>query len=115
MVADLDAALDTFPSGLPIVVTTTSAYGYLGVEQRRAFLEVLRQRARRQPLAWLSMDPPGVLDIVPVPPTTGRTSSAASVLGLVTFESGTALGRALGLCHSHGAWLRWTDTGSRRT
>jgi hypothetical protein len=110
MVADLDAALDTFAPGLPIVVTTTSAYGYLNIEQRHAFLAVLGRRARRQPLAWLSTDPPGVLDLVPVPPTNGRTSSAASVLGLVTFDGGTAVGRTLGLCHAHGAWLQWTDT-----
>lgn len=112
MVADLDGALDTFDRSLPIVVVTTSAYGYLSVEQRHAFLDVLERRARRQPLAWLSTDPPGVLDVVPIPPATGHAGTFATVMGLVTFETGTAFGRALGLCHSHGAWMEGTDTQS---
>jgi hypothetical protein len=110
MVTDLDAALDTFGPSLPIVVVTTSSCGYLSVEQRHAFVAILARRARRQPLAWLSMDAPGVVDVVPVPPTIGQAGVSASVMGLVTFETGTAVGRALGLCHAHGAWMEWTDT-----
>jgi hypothetical protein len=115
MVTDLDAALDTFDVSLPIVVVTTSACGYLSVEQRHAFLAVLERRARRQPLAWLSTDALGVIDVVPIPPTTGHTGTFASVMGLVTFETGTAVGRALGLCHAHGAWMEWADTQSTLT
>ncbi len=110
MVTDLDAALDTFDPSLPIVVVTTSACGYLSVEQRHAFLAVLERRARRQPLAWLSADAPGVIDVVPVPPATGHPGGSASVMGLVTFETGTAVGRALALCHPHGAWMERADT-----
>jgi hypothetical protein len=109
MVTDLDAALDTFDPSLPIVVVTTSACGYLNVDQRHAFLAVLERRARRQPLAWLSADAPGVIAVVPVPPAIGGAGSFASVLGLVTFDTGTAVGRALGRCHSHGAWMEWAD------
>jgi hypothetical protein len=112
MVTDLDAALDTFDVSLPIVVVTTSACGYLSVEQRHAFVAILERRARRQPLAWLTTDPPGVIDVVPVPRTVGHSGTFASVMGLVTFETGTAVGRALGLCHAHGAWMEWTDTQS---
>ena len=112
MVTDLDAALDTFDLSLPIVVVTTSACGYLSAAQRHAFLAVLERRARRQPLAWLSTDAPGVIDVIPVPPTTGHAGAAASVMGLVTFDTGTAAGRALGLCHAHGAWLEWAGTQS---
>jgi hypothetical protein len=115
MVTDLDAALDTFDLSLPIVVVTTSACGYLTVEQRHAFLAVLERRARRRPLAWLSVDAPGVIDLFPVPPTTDRATTTASVMGLVTFETGTAVGRALGLCHAHGAWMEWTDSDSTQT
>src|SRR5437773_518625 len=114
MVTDLDAALDTFDLSLPIVVVTTSACGYLSVEQRHAFLAALERRARRQPLAWLSADAPGIIDIVPIPPTIGHAGASASVMGLVTFETGTAVGRALGLCHAHGAWMEWADTQVRR-
>ena len=115
MVTDLDAVLDTFDSSLPIVVVTTSACGYLSVEQRRAFLAILARRACRQPLAWLSAEEPGVVDVVPVPSTVGHANTAATVLGLVTFESGTAVGRALGLCHAHGAWLEWVYPHSAQT
>jgi hypothetical protein len=112
MVTDLDAALDTFDLSLPIVVITTSACGYLSAGQRRAFLAVLERRARRQPLAWLSTDAPGVIDVIPIPPATGHAGASARVMGLVTFEKGTAAGRALGLCHAHGAWLEWAGTQS---
>ena len=114
MVTDLDAALDTFDLSLPIVVVTTSACGYLSVEQRHAFLAILERRARRQPLAWLSTDAPGVIDVVPIPPTIGHAGTFASVMGLVTFDTGTAVGRALGLCHAHGAWMEWADTQGTR-
>jgi hypothetical protein len=108
MVTDLDAALGTFDPGLPVVVVTTSACWYLSVAQRQAFLAVLARRARRQRLAWLSVDPPGVIDLVPVPPSAGESGAATSVMGLVTFGSGPPAGRALALCHAHGAWMDWT-------
>jgi hypothetical protein len=107
MVTDLDAALGTFDPGLPVVVVTTSACWYLSAAQRHAFLAVLARRARRQRLAWLSVDSPGVIDLVPVPPSAGERGAAASVMGLVTFGSGPPAGRALALCHAHGAWLDW--------
>lgn len=110
MVTDLDAALDTFDPSLPVVVVTTSACGYLTLEQRHAFLAVLRGQARRRPLAWLSTDAPGVVDLIPVPPAIGDAGPSASVMGLVTFDRGTPVGRTLGLCHAHGTWLDWTDT-----
>jgi hypothetical protein len=107
MVADLDAALDTFDPGLPVVVVTTSACWYLNAEQRQAFLAVLERRARRQPLAWLSVDTAGVIDLIPVPPPKSAAGPSASVMGLVTFESSPPAGRVLALCHAHGAWMEW--------
>jgi len=110
MVDDLEAALDTFDQDLPIVVTTTSACAYLSDEQRRDFLAVLERQARRRPLAWLSMERAGVVDAVPVPPMRNPAGTEPSVLGLVTFETATAVGRALALCHAHGTWMEWVDT-----
>jgi len=104
MVADLDAALDTFEPSLPVVVTTTSACGYLSLEQRHAFLAVLARRARHRPLAWLSLEQAGVVDVVAPPPA---MQPGATVLGLVTFEAGTAVGRALAQCNAHGASMDW--------
>lgn len=107
MVTDLDAALASFDPGLPVVVVTTSACWYLSVAQRHSFLAVLARRARRQLLAWLSVDSPGVIDLIPVPPAVADAGVSASVMGLVTFESGTSTGRALAICHAHGAWMEW--------
>ncbi len=115
VVDDLDAAIDTFEPGLPIVVVTTSVCGYLTVEQRRAFVVALARRAGRQPLTWLSVDAPGVLDLVPCPPLDGDDGTFASVAVLVTFEGGQAVGRALGRCQSHGAWLELTASESGTT
>jgi hypothetical protein len=113
MVDDLDAALDTFDPGRPVVVVTTSACGYLDIDQRRAFVDILRRRAVRRsragdaPLAWLSTDTVGVVEALP--PTAGPDDAGGAELGLVTFDRGTPVGRRLAFCHPHGAWLRWTD------
>lgn len=115
MIVDLDAALDTVDRSLPIVVVTTSAHEYLSVEQRHDFLAVLARRARRQPLAWLSVDAPGVVDVVPVPPMIGHPGTFATVMGLVTLEAGTAVGRVLGRWHAHGAWMEWAAQPHYRT
>jgi hypothetical protein len=113
MVDDLDTALDTFDPDLPVVVVTTSACGYLDIDQRRTFSDILRRRAVRRaraghpPVAWLSTDTPGVVEALPA--TTGPVDAGAAVMGLVTFDTGTPVGRRLAYCHPHGAWLRWTD------
>jgi hypothetical protein len=115
MVDDLDVAMDTFDSRRPIVVVTTSSCAYLSIEQRQAFLSVLERRARDQPIAWLSMEAPGVVGVLPGPlpaavdPDADAGQRLSSVLGLVSFKSGAPLGRVLGLCHPHGRWLDWTD------
>jgi hypothetical protein len=90
------------------VVTTSSAAGDLDDDARRAFASVLLRHSRGRRLAWLSMELPGVVGPVAVPPTSGPTTTRACVLGLVTFDTGTPVGRALGRCHAHGAWLEWT-------
>lgn len=107
MVADLDAALGTFGPGLPVVVVTTSSCWYLSVAQRHAFAAVLARRAGRQRLAWLNVDTAGVVGPIPVPPAIAGAGAAASVMGLVTFGSGPPAGRALAVCHAHGAWMDW--------
>jgi hypothetical protein len=114
MVTDLDAALDTFDPDLPVVVVTTSSCGYLSAGQRQAFLAVLQRRARRRSLAWLSTDAPGVIDAIPTPSAIGHAGASASVMGLVSFETGTAVGRALAVCHPHGAWMKWVSHQSTR-
>jgi len=55
----------------------------------------------------LSTDTPGVVETVPS--TTGPDHPGPAVMSLVTFDTGTPVGRRLASCHPHGAWLRWTD------
>jgi hypothetical protein len=105
MIGDLNAALDTFDPALPVVVVTTSSCAYLSVDERLGFRAVIEHRARRQRLAWLSVESAGVVDVVPVPPATADEATAASVLGLVTFDTGRVVGRGLARCQGHGAWL----------
>jgi hypothetical protein len=107
MVADLDAALDRFDPALPVVVTTTSAIGYLDEAQRRDFVAILRRRGIQRRLAWVTTDPVGLIDLFPAPPV--RRETLACTLGLAIFDGGEPAGRTLGVCHSHGAWLEWTD------
>ena len=109
MVADLDAALDAFDPSIPVVVTTTSACGYLDADQRREFLATLARRSRHQPLAWLSAEEPGVVPTLATPAATGEDGTLATVLGLVNFVDGMPMGRALARCQVHGAWVEWTD------
>src|SRR5262249_20810039 len=109
MVADLDAALDAFDPGIPVVVTTTSACGYLDDDQRQAFLAVLARRAPRPPPAWLSAEAPGVVPALGEPAASGDDGTLATVLGLVTFVGGSPVGRALARCQVHGAWIEWAE------
>ena len=113
MVTDLDAALDTLDPAVPVVVVTTSACGYLTVEQRHAFVDILTRRARHQAIAWLTTDPPGVIDLLP-PIAAEPGDTLGTVLGLVTFDTGVPVGQSLGLGQSHGAWLAWTHEPSAR-
>jgi hypothetical protein len=107
MVSDLEAALDRFAARLPVAVLTSWACAYLGADQRGELLEVLSRCSRQRPMAWLSAEAPGVAPAVPVPDDIEYVAGPFSVVGLVTFDSGKARGRALGLCHPHGGWVRW--------
>ena len=109
MVRGIEEAIDRLDPDLPVVVVTTWACAYLDRRQRAGFLDALTRCSRRRPLAWLSAEPPGAVDIVAAPGALNETDGPVGVLGLVTFEGGAPGGRSLAVCHPHGSWIRWTD------
>jgi hypothetical protein len=96
------------PSELVAVVITTWAAAYFSIGQRVAFREALAAASRERPVAWVSGESAGVIDLfadVEAPPDT--TGLEPSVLGLVVFRGGAADPRPLALVHPHGNWLDW--------
>jgi hypothetical protein len=91
-----------------VVVTTTSVVAYLSPDQRAGFREALAAASRRRPIAWISAEGHGVVDIVP---SDGAPSDErgveANVVGLVTFRDGSADAELLGYAHPHGLALDW--------
>ena len=90
------------------VVTTTWAAAYFAQERRVEFRERLAEISRRRPVAWISAEGPGVVDLfadVEVP--SDEAGTQASVLGLARFEQGETTAELLGFVHPHGSWVDW--------
>lgn len=90
------------------VVTTTWALAYLTPQRRVAFREALADASRHRPIAWISAEGAGVVDMfgdVATPPD--PQGMTPSVLGLVAFRDGEHDAHLLGLVHPHGAWIDW--------
>jgi hypothetical protein len=99
-------------SGLPAdavaVVTTTWSLAYLSPERRIGFREALAETSRRRPIAWISADSRGVVDLfsgteVPSDPQ----GMEASILGLGVFRDGAVDAELLAFVHPHGNWIDW--------
>jgi hypothetical protein len=96
------------PSDVVPVVMTTWALAYLSRSQRAAFREVLASASRRRPIAWISGESPGVIDLFSgVDASSDPQGIEASVLGLVVFRAGEEDVQMLGLVHPHGNWIDW--------
>jgi hypothetical protein len=92
------------------VVTTTWAAGYFTPARRVEFRERLADVSRTRPVAWISAEGPGVVDLfadVDVPSDTAGTQ--ASVLGLALFENSETTSELLGFVHPHGSWVDWRE------
>jgi hypothetical protein len=109
-VADLAATAARIPDTLPLVVMTSSAVSYLGVQGRDAFREQLGELSRRRPVWWVSqegyragLEPllPGRDDLHPA------DGSAFGVIGLVRWQDGKPQARALAKSGLHGQRLTW--------
>jgi hypothetical protein len=106
-VDDLTATIDRLPPDSTPCVTTTWMLAYLAPEQRRAFVEALRRYSTTRPVAWISAEGPGVVDIVEIGAAPAHDPTTPSVLGAVWFERGTIEPTTLGWVHPHGRWIDW--------
>jgi hypothetical protein len=96
------------PDNVVPVVTTTWTLAYFPKRQRVAFRKALAAASMERPVAWISGESPGVIDLfaeVKAPP--GRQGMEPSVLGLVVFRDGDHTDRLLALVHPHGTWIDW--------
>jgi hypothetical protein len=96
------------PAGAVPVVMTTWAAAYFSVRERVAFREALAAASLDRPLAWISGEGPGVIDLfAPVKAPPAAPGLEPSVLGLVVFRNGGHDARFLALVHPHGNWIDW--------
>ena len=100
--------VDALPSEALAVVMTTWALAYLPKDNRIIFRDALAAASKRRPIAWVSGEGLGVVDVfrdVEVP--TDAQGTMASVLGLMVFRDGDLDARLLGFVHPHGNWIDW--------
>jgi len=103
-VAEVIAAVPD--SAVPVVVTTWTV-AYFDGAARIAFQDALRAASRDRPVAWISGEGAGVVDLFDVNAPVDDQGAEASVLGLATFDGGRVDARVLGFVHPHGNWLAW--------
>ena len=96
------------PADAIAVVTTTWMLAYLQAEARVAFRDALAAASRERPIAWISAEGLGVVDLfADVDARTDAQGMEANVLGLVTFRDGGADRQLLAYVHPHGSWIDW--------
>jgi len=99
--------LDVAPDAVA-VVTTTWAAAYLSAEGRVAFRERLAAASRTRPVAWVSAEGPGVVDLFAhVDAPSDAQGTQANVLGLAVFDKGETTAELLAFVHPHGKWVDW--------
>jgi hypothetical protein len=94
------------PAGATAVVLTTWSFSYLPIERRALFDEQLIALGEERPVAWISMDAPGVIERLPGVPS-ARDGIEPSVLGLTIFDARGPRAQELAFVHPHGNWLAW--------
>jgi hypothetical protein len=103
----LPSVLAELPKGTPAVVLTTWALAYFSLEQRARFVEILEDASRTRPVAWLSLEGPGVVEAFADVPEEKRDDNVASLLGAIIFDHGTQHPEFLATAHPHGLWIDW--------
>lgn len=113
-VESLAAVVAGVSAGVTPVVLTTWALAYLARADRVRFRETLAEISRQRPLAWISGEGPGVVDLFAdhVTPSDNE-GMQASVLGLAVFDAGDVTARLLGFVHPHGSWIDWRASTAR--
>lgn len=108
-VTSVGAAVGATPAGVVPVVVTTWALAYLAPSDRRLFCEELAAASRDRPVAWVSAEARGVVDLfadIDTPPD--ASGHEANHLGLVVFRDGRwADAEVLAFVHPHGSWIHW--------
>ena len=102
------AVIEGLPLDATAVVTTTWVVGYFSLVQRALFRDALAAASASRPVAWISAETHGVVDLIPsegIPSDPGGLEW--SVLGLVIFRNGEAEPLLLGHVHPHGSQLDW--------
>jgi hypothetical protein len=101
-------AIAGLPAGAVAVVTTTQVVAYLPPAQRTGFRDALAAASRDRPVAWISAEVQGVVDVLPCAGAPADDQGVeASVLGLAVFRDGGVDGTVLGYVHPHGSWIDW--------
>jgi hypothetical protein len=107
-VDDVGELIAGLPRDATAVVTTTWVVAYFSPEQRTGFREALSVASETRPVAWISADSQGVVDLIPSDAAPLDENGVEwSVLGLVTFRAGHADPELLGYVHPHGSGLDW--------
>lgn len=108
-------ALEALPSLLssiqgPVVITTTWVVAYMSEAYRAQLAAALMTASQERDVYWISVEAPGVVDLLPEVKAPSVEGPAASVVGLLIFRGGaTSDARVLAHSHSHGAWIWWHD------
>ena len=110
-VEGVGAVIESLPLDATAVVMTTWVVAYFSPEQRAGFRERLAAASASRPVAWISAEAHGVVDLIPsegVPSDTGGMEW--SVLGLVIFRNGEPEPSCSAACTRTGA----SSTGDSR-
>jgi hypothetical protein len=111
-VETLPGVLADLPEGSVAVVVTTSAFGYLSIEERQRFVALLESESHDRHLAWLSAETAGIVEAVAGDIPSDHDHADPDVLGAVVFEGGRSGARFLAFAHRHGAWIDWREKGA---
>ena len=96
------------PADVVPVVTTTWVLAYLPAPLRVAFRKVLAAASTTRPIAWISAEGPGVVDLfADVGACSDAQGTEASVLGIAVFDDGAVESEFLAFVHPHGNWIDW--------
>jgi hypothetical protein len=109
---DLPAVAARIPAELPLVVLTSSAMFYLPKQRRPDFIAALGELAARRPVYWVSHDEyeAGLRYLLPDRDDLRQQADGGpsrGTLGLVHWENGRPVARALARCAWHGERMTW--------
>jgi hypothetical protein len=111
-IEDLPAVAARIPAELPLVVLTSSALFYLPKQRRPDFIAAVGELAAHRPVSWVSHDEyeAGLRYLLPDRDDLRRQADNApsfGTLGLVRWEDGRPIARALARCTWHGERMTW--------